>query len=294
MSKGDAQSVDAFKHHPRLWRNCLYVYPVVSRRAEGLSIGVNLNRDQLCNFGCIYCQVDRTGACTREPVNLSRLKDELLVALEAANSGEIWNEPRFADVPEHLRRINDIAFSGDGEPSASPSFVQAVELAAEVRSKTGSDSLKIVLITNATLLHQPRVMQALAIMDKSNGQVWAKLDAGSEEYFHRVNTPTPTITLHRVLDNILVTARQREIVIQTLLLKIDGKAITQDELDLYCRNIRELVAGGAKIGLIQLHTVARQAPTPSVTALDDEELIAFANHVRENVHPVAVKAYTSK
>src|ERR1041384_5902109 len=51
--------VPLFTQHSRSWRENRYVYPVVSRRSKGLSIGVNLNPDKVCNFDCIYCCVDR-------------------------------------------------------------------------------------------------------------------------------------------------------------------------------------------------------------------------------------------
>ncbi len=49
-----------FTQHSRSWQSNRYVYPVISRRSKGLSIGVNLNPDKVCNFDCVYCCVDRT------------------------------------------------------------------------------------------------------------------------------------------------------------------------------------------------------------------------------------------
>ena len=46
--------------HARQFDELRFVYPVVSRRSKGLSLGVNLNPDKVCNFHCPYCQVDRT------------------------------------------------------------------------------------------------------------------------------------------------------------------------------------------------------------------------------------------
>ena len=51
-----------FQDHPRSFEANRYVYPVLSRRAGGISIGVNLNVDKVCNFHCVYCQVSRGGA----------------------------------------------------------------------------------------------------------------------------------------------------------------------------------------------------------------------------------------
>ena len=51
--------------HERSFEANRFVYPVLSRRAGGLSVGINLNPDKICNFDCIYCQVDRVSPAER-------------------------------------------------------------------------------------------------------------------------------------------------------------------------------------------------------------------------------------
>src|SRR6476660_253690 len=104
-----------FTQHSRSWRENRYVYPVVSRRSKGLSVGVNLNPDKVCNFDCVYCCVDRTVPPTVREVDMAILRDELQHMVQIAANGEIWKQPPFDEAPQHLRLINDIAFSGDGE-----------------------------------------------------------------------------------------------------------------------------------------------------------------------------------
>src|SRR3982750_345300 len=116
--------VPLFTQHSRSWRDNRYVYPVISRRSKGLSIGVNLNPDKVCNFDCVYCCVDRTVPPTYREVDMSVLDDELSRMLELASSGEIWQIPPFDQTTARLRRINDVAFSGDGEPTSFKSFSQ--------------------------------------------------------------------------------------------------------------------------------------------------------------------------
>src|SRR5215468_4848133 len=94
-----------------------YVYAVVSRRARGLSIGVNLNPDKVCNFDCPYCQVDRTTPGGPSTVDVGALADELASVLELAQSGAIWKKPPFDTVAREKRRLADVAFAGDGEPT---------------------------------------------------------------------------------------------------------------------------------------------------------------------------------
>ena len=137
--RGSSDEASMIRDHRRQWRSCLYVYPVVARRSHGLSIGVNLNPDKRCNFSCVYCQINRGIRRDLHEVELSFLADELHMALDEAVSGRIWHEKRFFQTPEPMRRINDIALSGDGEPTCLGNFDQAVRIIIE--SGRGSVSL---------------------------------------------------------------------------------------------------------------------------------------------------------
>jgi len=279
------------RDHRRQWRHCLYVYPVISRRAGGLSIGVNLNPDKRCNFACLYCQIDRRTRRGLHEVKIEKIRSELAEALSAATSGELWREERFAATPQNLRRINDIAFSGDGEPTCLPEFDQTVAAAADAKRQFGCDEAKIVVITNATQLDSPQVRRAMPVLDASNGEIWAKLDAGSEAYFRRVNRPQPAMTLDRVTANILAVARGREVVIQTLLLRLGGSPPPGEEIAAYCDRLRSILAAGGRIRLVQLHTVARPPQDPLAARLGDAELDAIAATVRKAVAPTPVETY---
>ena len=157
------------------------MYAVVSRRARGLSIGVNLNPDKACNFDCPYCQVDRTtpGGPTR--VEVADLAAELESLLRRA-AGDLWTTPPFDTVVPELRRVADVAFAGDGEPTTPPEFPAAARAAREARDRL-APGVPLRLLTNATLLHKDRVRAALAEFD----ELWCKLDAGTEAYFQLVD-----------------------------------------------------------------------------------------------------------
>src|SRR6476469_6634519 len=96
-------------HHPRRFDENRFVYPVLSRRSGGISIGVNLNPDKVCNFDCIYCQVDRRSEAETQFVETDRLLAELDAMFQFVSSGEIYEDAKFADVPPALRRLNDVA-----------------------------------------------------------------------------------------------------------------------------------------------------------------------------------------
>ena len=286
MQEPSPSDSPAFAAHPREFRANRYVYPVLSRRAGGISIGVNLNPDKFCNFRCVYCQVADADPFDDKPVDLATLADELDRMLELVTSGDLYRGPRFRSTPDTFRRLNDIALSGNGEPTACPNFDRAVEVCAEARRRRKLDGVKLVLITNATLFHQPRVRRALETLDANDGEIWAKLDAGTEDYYRTVNrSPVPW---QRILDNLREAAVARPIVIQSLFLRIHGQPPQAAELDAYCDRLREIVAAGGRIKLVQVHTIARRPAETWAAPLGDSEVDAIAGLVRRRAElPVA-------
>ncbi|MBA3697645.1 MAG: radical SAM protein [Planctomycetes bacterium] len=273
-------STPLFTQHSRSWRDNRFVYPVISRRSKGLSIGVNLNPDQACNFDCVYCSVDRTNpasAPTVRSVDLAGVRTELDHLLGLAVSGAIWNEAPFDRTPPELRRLNDVAFSGDGEPTSYTGFGDVCRLAAEL-IRWHNAPAKIVVITNATLLNRPEVQAALAFLDTVPSQVWAKLDAGTQDYYALIERTK--IPLSRVLDNLLLTGRQRPITIQSMFLRYRGEAPSTAEIEAYLGRLRELIAGGCQISLVQVYTVARATAEAEATPLTKNEVDAITGQVR--------------
>ena len=68
--------------HSRQFADFTFVYPVISRRSRGLSLGTNLNPDKLCNFDCVYCEVDRRIPGKVSHVDLSQMRDELAAMVQ--------------------------------------------------------------------------------------------------------------------------------------------------------------------------------------------------------------------
>jgi wyosine [tRNA(Phe)-imidazoG37] synthetase (radical SAM superfamily) len=286
MAQGDNSERLTFSSHPRTWRDFCYVYPVISRRSKGLSIGVNLNPDQTCNFNCIYCQVDRSQPPRVSDVDLDVVAAELHELL--SNRARIFEEEGLRGIPPEFRNVKDIAFSGDGEPTASPAFPAAARLVAEMKNEFGLQDAKIIVLTNACHLIQPAVAETLAFLDDHNGEVWAKLDAGTQGYFDRVNRPSHPLA--HVLDNIRATARQRPVVIQSLFMRIHGEPPSADEITAYVGRLRWLLDSGGRIKLVQVYTIARRPAQPYVGKLTRAELETIADAVRPLGVPVEVYA----
>jgi wyosine [tRNA(Phe)-imidazoG37] synthetase (radical SAM superfamily) len=265
----------AVQDHARQFAEFAFVYPVISRRSRGLSIGINLNPDKVCNFDCIYCEVDRRTPGRASWVDLRQMREELTALIRFAKEGHLADEPKFRDAADLTREIRDLAFSGDGEPTLVHNFAECVQTVAEVKRAEQLPATKIVLITDAAGLDKADVKQGLAIMDANQGEVWGKLDAGTESYFRLVNRSA--VRFDRILKNLVETARVRPIVIQTLLLKVRGQPMPPAELSAYCDRLNEMVAQGAQIKEVHAYTVARPTPEPYATRLAREDLRAFAD-----------------
>ena len=278
----------AVRDHSRHFSDFTFVYPVISRRSRGLSIGINVNPDKVCNFDCIYCEVDRRvpGAVSR--VDLNQMRDELAAMIGFARDGGLAKEPKFDEVPWLTREVRDIAFSGDGEPTMIHNFDEVATTVAEVKRAAGLASTKIVLITDAAGLDKASVRRGLEVLDANEGEVWGKLDAGTAEYFQKVNRTT--VKFDRVLDNLRDTASERPILIQSLFLKIDGAAMNEAELAAYCGRLNDITAAGGVIREVQAYTVARPTPEASATKLSEAELKDMAEVIRAKTE-LAVEVY---
>ena len=269
----------AVRDHTRVYKDFTYVYPVISRRSGGLSIGINLNPDKVCNFDCVYCEVDRKTPGKTSVVDLAQLREELTALIHFARDGGLAREPKFNEVQPALTQTpRDIAFSGDGEPTMLHNFDECVRVAAEVKRAEGLAATKLVLITDAAGLDTGSVKRGLATMDANQGEIWAKLDAGTEGYYKLVNRTT--VRLDRILHNLLVTARARPIIIQSLFLRMHGQPMPPEELAEYCFRLEELVHDGAQIREVHLYTIARPTPEPFCGKLTKAELEAMAATVR--------------
>jgi wyosine [tRNA(Phe)-imidazoG37] synthetase (radical SAM superfamily) len=258
------------RDHRRSFQENLYVYAVVSRRSKGVSIGLNLNPDKVCNFDCIYCQVDRKTAPVVRDVDMGRLRQELEDMLDLVTTGDLFQMERFRDTPPALRRLNDIAFSGDGEPTTFPEFLETVQMAAEIKERRQLCEVKLVLITNATMFHKPQVQKGLALLRANNGEIWAKLEAGTEAYYQQIDRTT--IPFQRVLENITAEARRGPLVIQAMFLRMHDQPPSAAELVEFCDRLNEITRAGGQIKLVQVYTVARVPAEDYVSPLTRVEV----------------------
>jgi wyosine [tRNA(Phe)-imidazoG37] synthetase (radical SAM superfamily) len=274
----DARSASTAFGCPRDFLGQRFVYTVISPRARGLSVGVNLNPDKRCNFDCVYCEVDRRLPAQDRALDAGVMAVELERTLEMVRSGRIRERPDYGSLPADLLALHHVALSGDGEPTLCPNFVEAVEAVVHVRARGRFPFFKLVLITNASGLDRPEVATGLRQFNPRD-EVWAKLEAGTAEGFRRINRPD--CDLEKILANILNLARQRPVVIQSLIPAIDGIGPSASEIDAYVARLDALVRAGARIPLVQIYSATRPTPHSECGHLPLRTLSAIAQRVRE-------------
>lgn len=274
MSESDLNVVD----HSRDSAGLKYVYPVVSRRAGGVSVGINLNTNNACNWRCIYCQVPDLKIGTAPSIDLSLLETELRGFMHELLQGDFMQRR----IPDGARRINDIALSGNGEPTSAKEFVRVIELIGRLKHELSLPSeIKLVLISNGSLMHRTEVQEGLKLMAQFNGEVWFKLDRANEAGMQLVNNTQSK--LESVRQNLSLAIKLCPTWLQTCWFAIDGVAPSaKDESD-YLDFVAGLLNSNIKPQGVLLYTLARASLQPEATrlsALTASQMETFAGRIR--------------
>ncbi len=264
--------------HSRDNAGLIYVYPVISRRAGGVSVGINLNVNNACNWRCIYCQVPELTRGAPPPVDLAVLRSELAGFLDEVLRGDFLA----TRVPEGARRLNDIALSGNGEPTSANEFEQIIDLIGHVRREAGvPERVKTVLITNGSLMQRNGVQSGAKKLAGLNGEIWFKLDRATDAGMRKVNSTR--IGMARVRVNLAVSARACPTWIQTCLFAIDGAGPDEAEQEAYVEFLRTCIAESIPLQGVLLYGLARQSfqpEAPRLASLSPEQLETFARRIR--------------
>ncbi|WP_350282753.1 radical SAM protein [Nitrosomonas sp.] len=264
--------------HSRDSAGLTYVYPVVSRRAGGVSIGINLNPNNACNWRCIYCQVPDLKRGTAPAIDLVRLEQELRDFLHELVHGNFMQEK----VPPETRIIKDIALSGNGEPTSAREFEQIIEIIGRVKADFPlPKELKLVLITNGSLINRMYVQQGLRLMAELNGEVWFKLDSVTQTGRLRINNTRAS--LQRMRENLQTAASLCPTWLQTCVFKLKGVHPDIHETDAYISFVRTLLQEGTRIQGVLLYTLARPALQPEASDLskvDPDWIKTFADKIQ--------------
>jgi wyosine [tRNA(Phe)-imidazoG37] synthetase (radical SAM superfamily) len=249
------------RDHSRESAGMKYVYPVVSRRAGGVSVGINLNVNNACNWACLYCQVPDLVRGGPPPIDLGRLEDELRRFLHDATIGDFL----LRNAPPEARRLVDVAFSGNGEPTSAPEFAQAVERVGVVLRETGLQaSVKLRLITNGSLMHRSSVRTGIAAIGALDGEVWFKVDRATEAGVELVNGVR--IAPAKIAGALSLCADLAPTWVQTCYFALDGTEPAAEEESTYLALVEALKE---KIKGVHLYGLARPSMQPAAERLSN-------------------------
>ena len=258
----DANFVLTVEDHDRSRLGLRYVYAVLSRRSGGLSIGVNLNPNNACNWRCVYCQVPGLQRGVAPQIDLGLLAAELRSVVREVMRGEFLQR----HLPEGGGRFRDIAISGNGEPTTARELPEAVRAIGGVRQEFGvGPEVKTVLITNGTMMHRPWVQEALRALAALSGEVWFKVDAGTDAGLRRVHGVRWSVRQMR--ERLAVAAPLCPTWLQSCFFADDRGEPRPEEVEAYVGFVRQAVESGLPLAGVHLYTIARPPAQPSGAGL---------------------------
>ncbi|MCU0842143.1 MAG: radical SAM protein [Thiobacillaceae bacterium] len=248
--------------HSRDAAGMTYVYPVLSRRSRGVSVGVNLNPNNACNWRCVYCQVPDLARGGPPPIDLDRLEAELRRLLADIVHGDYLAR----HAPEGMRRLNDVAFSGNGEPTTAREFPEAVERVGRVLADLGLiGSIRLVLISNGSQMGRARVQAGLRRLAILNGEVWFKLDRATRAGMRQVNQSD--LSPERAYAHLRACAALCPTWLQTCVFALDGAPPAEAEIRAYLDLLARAGREGVPLRGVLLYGLARPSLQPEAPRL---------------------------
>jgi wyosine [tRNA(Phe)-imidazoG37] synthetase (radical SAM superfamily) len=275
---------ELYRFHPREYAEFTYAYPVLSRRSGGVSFGVNVNLDKACNFDCPYCQVDRRAPGRPQALDVARIRAEAEALLDSVDAQGVCRLPLFDGIPDAQKKLRDIALSGDGESTMVPEFAEVCRALAAVQAGRPDLDFKLVLITNATLLDRAGVRAGVDALLARRGEVWAKLDAGTEAWYQRVNVSR--VSLDLIEANLVSLGKDHPFKIQSFFCNAGGQSWDEAEITAWLSRLGRVRDSGARILEVQLYTLARRPAESFIHPVTAE----FLQGIRARVEALGIPA----
>ena len=278
-----SELLKVWAEHNRRFADFNFVYPVISRRARGLSIGINCTPNGVCSFDCIYCQICRNSEKKKVKFpNVSEILFELKDLLSIYRKTKLAEH--FPGIEEKNRILKDIAFSGDGEPTLYPYFAELCEAVAEVAANfLPLPSPKLMLITNAA-----QICDGLEHLT----EIWGKLDAGTDEFLQFIDNPRKKINIAAIENNLKFIVSKFPLRIQTMLCEVRGKIPSEAEIESYMQIVQRIYEANPKNLLsVQLYSAVRQTAENSVKPFPKEFLENVKKKMQEKNSKLTVETF---
>jgi histidinol dehydrogenase len=150
--------------------------------------------------------------------------------------------------------VRDICFSGNGEPTMSAHFQEALEASARIRDEAVPEAA-LVVITNATGLLNAGTFDFLwkaAALGTAAGamglQIWLKLDAGTPAWYEQMDRSR--VPFAALIEKIQEFVRLAPVTIQTMICAVGGRAAPAEEEAAWVHLAAGLCNGAGSNGVI--------------------------------------------
>ncbi|MBW2304395.1 MAG: radical SAM protein [Deltaproteobacteria bacterium] len=238
------------------------IYGPVNSRRLGSSLGINIlgRSKKQCSFNCVYCQYGWTTDIPSEDAwDQAPGPDAVLTALEDALR-------RLPKPPQY------ITFSGNGEPTLHPAFPEIVDRVLDTRNRLSPDS-KVAVLSNSSTITRLKVQRALSRLDVRI----MKLDAGTQETFHRFNQNVIGLSLEEVVAGL---QSMGDVTIQALFAKGPAGNFSEPEVQAWINRLKSIAPTS-----VQVYTLARGYPSDAISPLSREELESIGEVLKQEGIP---------
>ncbi len=271
-----------YSEHPRLSEYQRLVYPVVSRRSGGLSLGINLNPDKKCSFNCVYCQVDRAKKITGLKVEVRQVVTELKYWLDVFAK----NEGKYKGF-----LLKDISIAGDGEPTTAKQLPQILLKLIGLKKEYKLADCRIILFTNASRINRRDLMPVFDDLMANQGEIWCKFDFWDEQSLKMINRSK--ISAKKLLENIRAVGRMYPLTLQSCFFSWQSEVYSNQKYQQYVEKVNRLISDEVKIRLIQAYTLARRPADDRATAWSDIEMNQLTSFLGQQISVPIETFYTT-
>ena len=249
------------------------VYGPIHSRRLGTSLGMELMplEHKLCTFNCVYCECGWNQPVAH-PVLPTR--EQVREALEE----------KLISLTTNDQRLTTITFSGNGEPTLHPDFLDIIRDTCALRDRYCPQA-KVSVLSNSTQLGRPDVVEALRLCDNRI----LKLDAATDEMMRRIDLPVnPQLTIATIME--WLKQFDGDFILQTCFLRgeHDGQRIdntTLEQLDAWYRAVETL-----RPQQVMIYVIDRKTPEEHLEKISRDEMERIATPLRDKGFDVSISA----
>ena len=239
------------------------IFGQVKSRRFGVSLGVNVLPDDVkyCNYNCVYCECGWS----------LEGNDFILPTVEQIS---VNLEKYLSSVADGFQKPEVITFAGNGEPTLHPEFLKIINETIRLRDKYLPD-VKIVVLSNATQLNNPEIVEALNMVDMPI----LKIDTIDQEAYELINGPENKIPIAKIVD--MITLKIKKPIIQTMFLKADfGDYYYDNTIDESLKDYFEVLK---KISpeKVMIYSIARDTPMNGLEGIELPELQKIGDRIQK-------------